>query len=231
MKPTVPGAVILDFDGVIADSEMLHLRCFNAVLAPLGVEISKQDYYRKYLGLTDVECLQALADEGAIAAASDQIPSLVREKNRLFSDLAATEGNIIPGVRDFLGMVETNGIPMAICSGALRVEIELILDDANLRHHFEVIVSAEQVKKGKPDPQGFLLAMEKLARKRPLSADRCVAVEDSRWGLEAAKTAGMRTVAVTNSYEADQLQTADMIVDVLDKVTIEQLSDLCGPAG
>jgi len=108
-------------------------------------------------------------------------------------------------------------------------EIELILDEARLRHFFEVIVSAEQVKKGKPHPEGFLLTLQKLNGKTtsPILASQCIAVEDSHWGLEAAKAAGMHTLAVTNSYGADQLTLAKKIVTRLDKLNIDDLQKLC----
>jgi beta-phosphoglucomutase len=156
----------------------------------------------------------------------------VRQKNQIFEELAQTEGSIIEGVRDFLLMLKENDIPMAICSGAVRAEIELILEQAGLRQFFEVIVSAEQVHKGKPHPDGFLLTLQKLnhsstASQGTITAEQCVVIEDSHWGLEAAKAAGMHTVAVTNSYDTDQLTLAEKIVARLDQLTIADLQKLC----
>ncbi len=119
--------------------------------------------------------------------------------------------------------------PCLDCSGALRAEIELILEEAGLRNYFDVIVSAEEVKRGKPDPAGFLLALEKLNDlwPEPITAERCVVVEDSHWGLKAAKAAGMRTVAVTNTYDAAQLKQADKVVARLDELTMDDLRRIC----
>lgn len=222
-------AVIFDFDGVITDSEVLHLRSFNKVLAQYGVEISTRDYYKEYLGLSDLDCFKALIDRKVLQKPAKGIESLAEEKTEVFEKLAKTEGRIIEGVRDFLQILSKNDMPMAICSGALLTEIELVLEQARLRSFFEVIVSAEFVKKGKPSPEGFLLTLRKLnhGRQNLILADQCIVVEDSHWGLEAARAAGMHSVAVTNSYEADQLTLAEKIVMKLGELSIDDLRDLC----
>jgi beta-phosphoglucomutase len=215
---------------VITDSEVLHLRSFNQVLAEHNVNVTTKDYYRDYLGLTDVDCFRLLVNKGHLKVAEQQIEGLVKQKNRIFERLLRTEGRIIEGVRDFLGMLKQNNIPMAICSGAILTEIELTLEEAHLRSFFEIIVSAENVKRGKPNPDGFLLVLWKLnssSRRNPISAGECVVIEDSQWGLNAAKEAGMHTVAVTNSYEAEQLAMAEKIVTKLNQLDISELQALC----
>lgn len=225
----MPGAVIFDFDGVITDSEILHLRAFNRVLAQHNIEITTKDYYKDYLGLTDFDCFEALVDEGRLKPDAQGIKNLVKQKNLVFEELVKTEGRIIEGVRDFLDVLKRNDIGMAICSGALLAEIELILKQSRLRPFFEVIVSAEQIKEGKPNPEGFLLALQRLneERENPILADECIVIEDSHWGLEAAKAAGMHTIAVTNSYAAEQLAMAEKIVARLDELTMDDLRQLC----
>ena len=222
-------AVIFDFDGVITDSEILHLRAFNKVLAKFNLEIDKKNYYTKYLGYTDADCFKQLIADGLLDVDRRQIPELIERKNQVFEKLARTEGKTIEGVREFLNMLAQNNIPMAICSGALLTEIELLLEDARLRHFFAVIVSAEHVKKGKPHPDGFLLTLKKLNKGNDITikADQCVVIEDSLWGLQAAKAAGMHSIAVTNSYDAEQLHLADKIVDKLSDLSVDDLIQLC----
>jgi len=222
-------AVIFDFDGVITDSEILHLRAFNQSLAQYGIEITKNDYYTMYLGFNDTDCYKLLIEKGLLKMDEQQINTLMIQKKQIFEQLAKAEGKMIEGVRDFLNMLEQNNIPMAICSGSLLTEVEMVLEEARLRHLFEVIVSGEQVKKGKPDPEGFLLSLQRLNenRKNPITANQCVVIEDSHWGLEAAKAAGMHTIAVTNSYDAEQLSMAEKIVDRLSELTIDDLQQLC----
>jgi len=222
-------AVIFDFDGVITDSEILHFRTFNKILEPYGITISLKDYYKNYLGLSDFDLLNLFADKGLLNLDTDQRKDLVEQKNKLFKTLAKTEGKIIKGVRDFIAMLYKNNIHLAICSGALLSEIEMILQDSNLRSFFDVIISAELVTKGKPHPQGFALTLQKLNNKKTeqILPSQCIAVEDSQWGLEAAKAAGMHTIAVTNSYEPDQLNLAEKIVTQLNELTMKDLQTLC----
>ncbi len=222
-------AVIFDFDGVITDSEVLHLRSFNQVLAQYGVEISTRDYYKDYLGLSDLDCFKALVSKKILQEPANGIENLAKEKTEVFEKLAKTEGRIIEGVRDFLQILGQDNVPMAICSGALLTEIELVLEQSQLRSFFEVIVSAEFVKKGKPSPEGFMLTLKKLNdnRQNPILPNQCIVIEDSHWGLEAAITAGMHTVAVTNSYDADELAMAETIVTKLGDLSIDLLQELC----
>ena len=222
-------AVIFDFDGVITDSEVLHLRAFNQSLVPSGVEISTKDYYKNYLGFSDFDCYKALIDNGLLKIDERQIGGIINEKSKIFEELTKTEGRTIEGVHEFLQMLQENNIPMAICSGSLLVEIEVVLEESRLRHFFAEIVSAEQVKKGKPHPEGFLLALQKLNKNchPPIATNECIVIEDSHWGLQAGKAAGMHTIAVTNSYEAGQLTIAEKIVSHLNDLTINDMQQLC----
>jgi beta-phosphoglucomutase len=222
-------AVIFDFDGVITDSEILHLRAFNRSLVPFGIEITMKDYYQNYLGFSDFDCYRVLIEKGLLKIDEHQINDILKIKSRIFEELTRTEGRTIEGVHEFLKMLEQNKIPMAICSGSLLVEIELMLDEAKLRHFFTVIVSAEQVKKGKPHPEGFLLSLRRLneACHQPIAANECVVIEDSQWGLKAGKDAGMHTIGVTNSYDADQLSLAEKVVSRLTELSINDLHMLC----
>jgi len=222
-------AVIFDFDGVISDAEMLHLKAFNLTLAQTGFEISKQDYFKDYLGLNDLDLLKELLEKGFLKADTKQIKKLAEKKKHIFEKLIRSEDTIIVGVADFLRKLSDSNVAIAICSGALLDEIELILKKANLSDFFEVIVSADQIERGKPHPDGFLVTLERLNQKlkEPVKSDQCVVIEDSHWGLQGAREAGMHTVAVTNSYDAAQLSMADKIIDSLNELNIDVLEQIC----
>ena len=223
-------AVIFDFDGVITDSEILHLRSFNHVLSQFNFEIGVKEYYSDYLGLSDRDLFGELIKKQILTVPANSVDKFLEQKKHAFEMLASTDGKIIDGVREFLTLLQKNNIAMAICSGALLAEIELILENADLRQFFEVIVSADQVKKGKPHPEGFNLSLKKLNDNRNdsiLPCD-CVVIEDSHWGLNAAEAAGMHTVAITNSYDADELAMAEMVVSHLNELTMTKLQQLCG---
>ncbi|MHC4205948.1 MAG: HAD family hydrolase [Planctomycetota bacterium] len=222
-------AVIFDFDGVITDSEVLHLRAFNQSLAPYGIEITTKDYYTNYLGFCDFDCYKMLIDKDLLKIDETQIDDIIKAKGKIFEELTKTEGRTIEGVPEFLQMLKQNNIPMAICSGSLLVEIEIMLEESGLRHYFAAIVSADQVKKSKPHPEGFTLSVQKLNEtcQPPIAANECIVIEDSHWGLQAAIDAGMHTIAITNSYDAEQLTIAEKIVTHLNELTINDLQQLC----
>jgi len=223
-------AVIFDFDGVIADSEMLHFSAFNQVLRQFGVELKKEDYFKNYLGLTDIDFFGDVADKLQIDNKTYQVEKLMQQKNQIFKALAKKQCRIMEAVPQLLSMLKQHNIAMAICSGAILADIELILTSAGLQRFFDVIVSADDVDRGKPEPDGFLLALARLhqSRPNPVLAKDCIVIEDSHWGIEAAQAAGMHTIAVTNSYSAEQLGTADRIVTGLVELTIDDLEQLCG---
>jgi beta-phosphoglucomutase len=231
------GAVIFDFDGVLVDSEQIHHKAFNRVLTKFHYQLSSREYYDRFLGLSDEELLRIVDKERNLSLSNQQFGQLLGEKANLFKEMAATEAGIIEGVPQVLNMLADSKIPMAICSGALQPEIETILKGAGLREFFEVIVSAEQVERGKPDPEGFLLALKLLNKKmhksiRPpvvseIEPEDCVVIEDSHWGLQAAKAAGMRTVAITNTYAAEHLKPADKVITHLNDLSLADLNALC----
>ena len=116
-------AVIFDFDGVIADTEILHLRAFNAVLVQHGVEISEEEYYKHYLGLTDVECFGELVGQGRLGIDEQKIAELVREKNEVFERLVKDDGGIIDGVVDFLEMLPPGMVVQRLTGDPVRSEL------------------------------------------------------------------------------------------------------------
>jgi beta-phosphoglucomutase len=221
--------VIFDFDGVISDTERTHLQAFNQILAKYDIEISETDYYKKYLGLNDYEGFKEMSKAHNLQFGDEEIESLVTQKGKIFEELVKTNNNIIEGTAEFLCMLKQNGIIMAICSGAVRSDIDAILSGTNLSDFFEAIITADDVKQSKPDPAGFNLALKRLneRQEKKIQPAECIVVEDSPWGLEAAQKAGMHTLAVTNSYTADELKIAEMVVAVLGDLSVNALQKLC----
>lgn len=223
-------AVIFDFDGVICDSEDLHYRALNAVFNRYGVDVPKAVHWDKYLGYTDLENIEAVNRDYAMGLDEAGIVRIMAQKKTAFEAMAKTESLVIEGVKPFVQMLIKQGVRRAICSGALRSDIDMMLKGSGFAEAFEVIVTADDITKGKPDPQGYLLALKKLntAGLNSIKASDCIVIEDSHWGLEAACAAGMHTVAVTNTYSRPQLEgKADIVVDQLDRITHEMLQGLC----
>ena len=223
-------AVIFDFDGVICDSEALHYRALNTVFNRCGVDIPKAVHWDKYLGFTDLENIEAVNADYCMGLDAVGVQRLIAEKKEVFDHLAAAESLLIDGVEPFVQMLMEHGLRRAICSGALRSDIDLMLNGSGLDGAFEVIVTADDVAKGKPSPEGYLLALSKLnlSGQDTIKPAECVVIEDSHWGLEAAKAAGMHPIAVTNTYSRAELENkAEYVSDNLGTVTIEVLRQLC----
>ena len=222
-------AVIFDFDGVISDSEPIHYEAFSETLKPYNFHLSSELYYKDYVGYCDSECFEAVIKDYPDELSQYSVEELVRVKTEHFAKIANEKANIFNGVAEFIDILESNNIPIAICSGATLCDIKIMLAGFDLINKFQIIVSDDDVTKGKPDPEGYLLALEKLNIKNGTSikAENCIVIEDSRWGLQAAIAAKMKTIAVTNSYLADELKIADKIVDNLKDISFDDLQKIC----
>jgi beta-phosphoglucomutase len=221
-------AIVFDFDGVIADSEPLHLRAFQQTLAEEGIELSAADYYSRYLGYDDVGLMQVLARDRRIAMSDRQITALVARKGAKLQKMRHDGHVLFPGAVEFIRNAAAE-VPIAIASGALKHEIVEIIGAAGVAELFTAIVAAGDTPQSKPSPAPYLLAFERLRQGsgRDLDPRRCVAIEDSRWGLESAQGAGLRCVGVTNSYGAAELQGAELVVSGLAELTMPALDRLC----
>ncbi len=225
-------AVIFDFDGVIADSEQFHCGAFQEVLKKrFGIDLTTELYTRNYLCFNDVGLVEAVVRDFKLDISSDEFEAVLAEKTVIFQKLARENTSIIDGAAEFIKMLTEEGVPMAICSGGLASDIELMLDGSGLADSFKVIVTDDDVSKGKPDPEGFILTVERLNEvcDEAILPGECVVIEDSHGGLEAAKSAGiMARVAVTNSYGAEELSIyAEKVVGNLRELDMLELRQLC----
>lgn len=219
-------AIVFDFDGVIADSEPLHLRAFQRAFTDVGVTLTPQDYYSRYLGFDDAGVFAAASRDYGAAMTADQIATLVAKKGEYVQESLRAGEILFPGAAGFIRQAAAV-VPIAIASGAQRHEIEEILDATRLRGYFVTIVAAGETARGKPAPDPYARAFQLLQRSNGATTPgRCVAIEDSRWGLESARSAGLRCVGVTNSYPASELPGAELIVEGLNTLTVQMLDEL-----
>ena len=221
-------AIIFDFDGVIADSEPLHFRAFQQALAEEGIELAPKEYYARYLGYDDVGMFQAFGEDRGLAMDAARVKELVARKGVKLQAMMSAGSVLFPGAADFV-RAAAQAVPIAIASGALRHEIVEIIEAAGVSDLFAAIVASGDTPESKPSPEPYRLAFERLRETTGTALDprRCVAIEDSRWGLESARGAGLRCVGVTNSYPADELTGAELVVSGLQALTIEALDRLC----
>ena len=224
-------AIVFDFDGVIANSEPLHFTAFKQALDEDGIELTAADYYAHYLGYDDVGVFQAIGRDRGLPMSADRVAELVARKGDRLQALLATGSVLFPGAIEFIRQA-ADAVPIAIASGALRHEIDEILDAAGIAPLFKTIVASGDTPESKPSPAPYQLAFEQLRAETgvPLDPRRIVAIEDSRWGLESARGAGLRCVGVTNSYPARALEgAAELIVEGLRTLTLDELDRLVAP--
>jgi beta-phosphoglucomutase len=214
-------AVIFDFDGVIANSEPLHFAAFRAVLADEGVTLTEEEYYAQYLGYDDMGVFRTVSRDRGLGWNANLVADLAGRKAVSLDRLEQERSILFPGAEQAIRRLAA-ALPLAIASGALRAEILGVLDRAGLSQCFGAVVAAEDAPVGKPAPDPYLRAVSLLgtAIGQSLAPGECVAVEDSHWGLESARAAGLRTVGITHTYPASSLGTAELVIGNLDALTV-----------
>jgi beta-phosphoglucomutase len=209
-------AVVFDFDGVLADSEPLHLRAFQEVLAGLGITLTREEYYARYLGFADEGAFEAIADTYGWKPTPEQIASLVREKATVFDAMLAETDVLYPGAAECVTRL-AGDFPLGIASGALKHEILAVLERYELAARFRFVVAAGDTRMSKPAPDPY----RRAAALHGIPSQNCLAIEDSRWGIESAKAAGLMCVGITNTYPASELDVADAVIGSLAEFTTE----------
>jgi HAD superfamily hydrolase (TIGR01509 family) len=213
-------AIVFDFDGVIANSEPLHFRGYRDILAEEALTLSEPDYYAKYLGFDDVGAFEAMGRERGQMWSAAKIADLVARKAVRLEELERDVSVLFPGAAEAIRTAAA-AMPIAIASGARGEEIRRLLARERLLGHFAAIVAAEDTPVSKPSPEPYLRAVALLSAHAGggLRAAECVAIEDSHWGLESARAAGLHTVAVTNTYAAGDLK-ADLVIASLEELNL-----------
>ncbi len=223
-------ALIFDFDGVVMDSEPIHYEAFRQTVAPMGVDFSWEAYCADYLGFDDREGFAAILSDAGRAPATYDLTELIATKTKIVQHLLATAADAIPGTVEMLVAANNAGIPVAICSGALRVEVEVACEALGILPRIRTIVGADDVTKSKPDPESYQLALTRLSEVlgRELDPAACVAIEDSPIGLQSAIGAGLVTCALATSYDPAELTIATRVVANLTEITLDELAALAG---
>ena len=221
-------AIIFDFNGILVDDEPIHLKMFQKVLSEEGVSLNEKDYYERYLGKDDRGCFKAAFHDSGRELEESTFQEMIRRKAVYYRECIEKEMRVFAGVRELIPLLSPR-FALAIASGALRSEIELILDSIDLRKHFQAIASAEDVKEGKPSPEIFRKALSILNQTRtdnPILPPECLVIEDSKEGILGARRAEIKCLAVANTYTAQELKQADAVVKSLEEVSVPFLEKL-----
>jgi len=231
-------ALILDYNGVIVNDEPLHLEAFREVLEADGISLDAEEYYTKYLGVSDREILRALFEgrqrgAGGKSDLDAEFDHLLARKAMAYRRLVKSDIPEVPGAPGFI-LEAARKYPLAVASGALRVEVEDGLCRLGVREAISAVVTIEDVSRGKPDPETFIRAREALIRIRSLSRSEpsllleeptasFLVIEDSPAGLAAARAAWMPAVGLSTSRPAADMKPASLVLPDLTSLTREMI--------
>jgi HAD superfamily hydrolase (TIGR01509 family) len=219
-------AIIFDLDGTLADTEPLHFEAFARVLQAEGIELDRADYYSRLIGFDDRDCFAAVLRENGRAADDGTLAPLIARKAAIYQEMIAGRDVTFPGAADFVRLCARR-FPLIVATGTLRVEAELILNRAGVRDLFADVIAAEDVEHGKPAPDGFEKALGRLGflmRLRPtLLPSECLVIEDTMAGVEAARRAGMRVLALCHSARPEDLKGAEIVRNSLAETDLDEV--------
>ena len=211
-------AVIWDMDGVIADTAPFHFKAWQGVFNKRGTSFTEDDFRRNF-GQRNDTIIRNILDKDILPS---EIDAIATEKEKNFRQGARHNVKPLPGAVKLLKSLKEYGFSLALASSAPVANIQLVTRELGIENCFQAIVSGREVKEGKPSPQGFLLAAAKLGVK----PENCLVIEDAIAGVRAAKRGGMHCLAVTNTNPKTSLAEADLVVDTLEAVSVNDLEKL-----
>jgi len=214
-------AVIWDMDGVIADTGPYHLKAWQKVFQKRGVNFTEEDFKHNFGRRNDTIIRNTLGEQ----IPQSEVDAIAREKEKTFRKLARQNVKPLPGAIKLIKSLSEHGFKIALASSAPIENIRLVTRSLDINNYFQAIVSGRDVTEGKPSPQGFLLAAQKLG----VEPKQCVVIEDAIAGVAACERAGTHCIAVTNTHPKESLRGADLIVDTLEAVNINDLEELLNP--
>lgn len=222
-------AILFDFNGVIINDEPLHEKLIERLLIEENLRLKSGEFSALCLGRSDRACLSDLLTQRGRVVTEAYLTGLIQRKSQAYrQELEAIETlPIYPGLTDLIFKARSAQLPLGLVSGAVRSEIELVLTRIDLLEQFSVIVAGDDIQTSKPDPTGYLLAVERLNQQYPqldLHPQNCLAIEDTFAGIAAAKQAGMQVVGVANTYPFHMVQRqANWTVDYLSDLELDRV--------
>jgi beta-phosphoglucomutase len=219
-------AIAFDLDGTLSDTEPLHFEAFAEVVRPAGIDLPREEYFSRLIGLNDRDCFAALLREHGRDADEARVTDLIERKAAVYGAMIADRDVLYPGADAFVRQCAER-FPLILVTGTLHAEAETILRRANLRRLFVDIIAAEDTARGKPEPDGFLAALGRLGfilRPHPsIVAAECLAIEDTAAGVEAARRAEMKVLAICQTTTEDNLRAADIVRPTIEATDLDEV--------
>lgn len=210
-------AIIYDMDDLMVNSDGLHDEATLLTLRQAGYDlpVMPEDIRRDSLGRRVIDVLQTMIERFHWPTTAEELD---RQRQPVFLNLVRQKLEAMPGLRESLKLFKDAGYKIALASSGVREYIEIVLDKFKVREYFDVIVAGDEVANGKPDPEIYTKAVTKLE----LKPEECLVLEDADNGIQAAKAAGCKVIAIKNPYTAPQTHTgADLVLDSLNDITLE----------
>jgi HAD superfamily hydrolase (TIGR01509 family) len=225
-------AVLFDFNGVIINDESIHQELIAEIILSENLRPDDSEYRQFCLGRSDRACLRDILSRRARVVSEADLTKLVKAKTEAYQQKLA-QIEVLPiyeDVRDFLAQLQQQQLSIGLVTGALRSEVELVLRRADLTQYFSVIVTGDDLSLSKPEPDGYLLAVERLNQQNldlRLKPSECLAIEDTPAGIKAAKRAGMQVVGIAHTYPLHMLQRqANWSVDYFSEIELERVEQV-----
>jgi beta-phosphoglucomutase len=219
-------AIAFDLDGTLSDTEPLHFEAFAEVVRPAGIDLPREEYFSRLIGLNDRDCFAALLREHGRDADEARVTDLIERKAAVYGAMIADRDVLYPGADAFVRQCAER-FPLILVTGTLHAEAETILRRANLRRLVVDIIAAEDTARGKPEPDGFLAALGRLGfilRPHPsIVAAECLAIEDTAAGVEAARRAEMKVLAICQTTTEDNLRAADIVRPTIEATDLDEV--------
>lgn len=225
-------AILFNFNGVIINDELIHQQLIDEILITENLRPKSGEFRKVCLGRSDRACLDDLLTSRGRVVSESYLTQLIHRKTQAYQQRLEAWENLptYPGLEDLIYKIRTCGLKLAVVSGAVRSEVELVLNRTQLREYFSVIVSGDDITVSKPEPEGYLLAVERLNQlfvKLNLKPSECLAIEDTPAGFQAAKQAGISVVGVAHSYPFHLLQRwANWAIDHLNDLDLERVQQV-----
>ena len=215
---TAPFAVIFDMDGVIVDNMPYHRKAWTRFFEKYNPQMILEDFVQ-HMGKSNEDLLTVLFGKRITA---DEIQSLGEEKEALYREIYAPDVAPLPGLIDFLKSLKENHVKTAVATAAPKVNLDFLLEHIDLRNDFDVLIDDSNVDKGKPDPEIYLKAAERLE----FLPELCLVFEDSLPGIQAAINAGMKVIGVATTNPPKKLQNTNLVIKDFTEISMDRINEL-----
>jgi beta-phosphoglucomutase family hydrolase len=212
-------AVIFDLDGTLIDNNSYHIKAWQEFYKKRNRVLSEEEFKRDFNGKTNADVLKYVFDK---PLSKEESEKYTHEKEALYREIYKPYIKPVKGLLNLLQQLQSAGIPMAIATSGIPVNIEYMFEHVPVKLFFTAVINSTHIKKGKPDPEIYMLTAKKLN----VSPENCVVFEDAVAGVQSAKAAGMKVVAITTTHIKDELSQADKFISDFDEISVDDIIQL-----